>query len=104
MAAAERIDRGYLGLILQLTLLAPDIVEAILHGRQPCALTLPWLLCWSRCRACGISSGQASLAVPARLQRAVRRYGSASVQGARRRLLVRGVGKRGALPGPVHRR
>ena len=35
MAAAERIDRGYLGRILQPTLLAPDIVEAILDGRQP---------------------------------------------------------------------
>lgn len=32
MAAAERIDRGYLGRLLQLTLLAPDIVEAILDG------------------------------------------------------------------------
>ena len=30
MAAAERIDRGYLGRLLQLTLLAPDIVETIL--------------------------------------------------------------------------
>jgi hypothetical protein len=28
MAAAERIDRGYLGRILEPTLLAPDIVEA----------------------------------------------------------------------------
>ena len=35
MAAAERIDRGYLGRIVQLTLLAPDIVDAILDGRQP---------------------------------------------------------------------
>lgn len=34
MAAAERIDRGYLGRVLQLTLLAPDIVEAILDGRH----------------------------------------------------------------------
>jgi hypothetical protein len=32
MAAAERIDRGYVGRLLQLTLLAPDIVEAILDG------------------------------------------------------------------------
>lgn len=32
MAEAERIDRGYLGRLLQLTLLAPDIVEAILDG------------------------------------------------------------------------
>ena len=32
MAAAERIERGYLGSLLRLTLLAPDIVEAILDG------------------------------------------------------------------------
>ncbi|WP_246420359.1 hypothetical protein [Neoroseomonas alkaliterrae] len=44
MATAERIDRGYLGRILQLTLLAPDIVEAILDGRQPDGLTLPVFL------------------------------------------------------------
>ena len=35
MAAAEQIERGYLGRLLRLTLLAPDIVEAILDGRQP---------------------------------------------------------------------
>ena len=35
MAAAERIDRGYLGRVLRLTLLAPDIVEAVLDGRWP---------------------------------------------------------------------
>jgi hypothetical protein len=34
MAAAEKLDRGYLGRLLQLTLLAPDIVEAVLDGRQ----------------------------------------------------------------------
>ncbi len=44
MAAAERIDRGYLGRILQLTLLAPDIVEAILDGKQPLDLGLLGLL------------------------------------------------------------
>lgn len=44
MASAERIDRGYLGRLLQLTLLAPDIVEAILDGRQPADLGLPALL------------------------------------------------------------
>jgi hypothetical protein len=32
MAAAEKIDRGYLGRLLQLTLLAPSIIEAILDG------------------------------------------------------------------------
>jgi hypothetical protein len=41
MAAAVEIDRGYLGRILQLTLLAPDIVGAILDGRQPAELGLP---------------------------------------------------------------
>ena len=44
MATAERIDRGYLGRLLQLTLLAPDIVEAILHGRQPREFSLPALI------------------------------------------------------------
>ena len=44
LAAAEKIDRSYLGKTLRLTLLAPDIVEAILDGRQPCALALPALL------------------------------------------------------------
>ena len=44
MAAAEKLDRGYLGRILQLTLLAPDIVEAILDGRQPLELGLPALM------------------------------------------------------------
>ena len=39
MAAAERIERGYLGSLLRLTLLAPDIVSAILDGRQPDGLT-----------------------------------------------------------------
>lgn len=43
MAAAEKIDRGYLGRLLQLTLLAPHIVEAILDGRLPSAIGLPAL-------------------------------------------------------------
>jgi hypothetical protein len=34
IAAAERIERGYLGSLLRLTLLAPDIVEAVLDGRR----------------------------------------------------------------------
>jgi hypothetical protein len=64
MAASERIDRGYLGRILLLTLLAPDIVEAILDGRQPLDLTLPKLmkpfpLEWERQRAAwGLRSAQ----------------------------------------------
>ena len=44
MAAAERVERGYLGTLMRLTLLAPDLVEAILNGRQPEALGLQRLL------------------------------------------------------------
>lgn len=44
MAAAEKQDRIYLGRLLQLTLLAPDIVEAIVEGRQPAGVTLPSLM------------------------------------------------------------
>jgi hypothetical protein len=43
MAAAERIDRGYLGTLLRLTLLAPDLLEASLDGRKPDGLALPGL-------------------------------------------------------------
>ncbi len=44
MAAGEGIERGYLGHLLRLTLLAPDIVQAILDGRAPGGLTLPRLM------------------------------------------------------------
>jgi hypothetical protein len=44
VAAAERIERGYLGTLLCLTLLAPDIVEAVLDGQQPERMDLPRLL------------------------------------------------------------
>ena len=44
MAKAERIGRGYLGSLLRLTLLAPDLVEAILDGRQPDDVSLLRLL------------------------------------------------------------
>jgi len=44
MAKAEKIERGYLGSLLRLTLLAPDIVEVILDGRQPEELGLPRLM------------------------------------------------------------
>ncbi len=43
MAAAEKIDRGYLGRLLQLTLLAPSVVEMIISGRQRDNITLPRL-------------------------------------------------------------
>ncbi|GGG50652.1 hypothetical protein GCM10010964_42370 [Caldovatus sediminis] len=44
MAEGERIERGYLGCLLRLTLLAPDLVEAILDGRQPEGAALAPLL------------------------------------------------------------
>jgi hypothetical protein len=44
IAAAEKINEAYVGRILRLTLLAPDIVESILGGRQPAELPLQDLL------------------------------------------------------------
>jgi len=35
IASREKIDPSYVGDVLRLTLLAPDIVEMILDGRQP---------------------------------------------------------------------
>jgi hypothetical protein len=40
IAEAEKIDRAYVSRLLDLTLLAPDIQEAILKGRQPKGLQL----------------------------------------------------------------
>lgn len=40
LAAREKTDPSYLTRTLRLTLLAPDLVEAILDGRQPEHLTL----------------------------------------------------------------
>jgi hypothetical protein len=42
--AAERIERGFLGTLLQLTLLAPDLVGAIANGQAPSHPALPLLL------------------------------------------------------------
>lgn len=44
LAEAERINSSYVSRVLRLTLLAPDIIEAILDGRQPDRLTLPVLM------------------------------------------------------------
>ena len=40
LAEAEGVTRSFVNRLLRLTLLAPDIVEAILDGRQPKALQL----------------------------------------------------------------
>ena len=44
LAAAERINPSYLCRVLRLTLLAPEIVEAILNGTQPDEITLNRLM------------------------------------------------------------
>jgi hypothetical protein len=44
LAAAEKINSSYVSRVLRLTLLAPDIVEAILDGRHPEGMTLPRLM------------------------------------------------------------
>ena len=44
IAAAEKINETYVGRVLRLTLLAPEIVETILHGRQQAGLQLEHLM------------------------------------------------------------
>ena len=44
LAAAEKINETYVGRVLRLTLLSPEIVEAILNGRHPVGLTLSVLM------------------------------------------------------------
>ena len=55
LAAAEKINASYVSRILRLTLLAPEIVEAILDGRQAPEVTLrgvmkPFPVEWERQR------------------------------------------------------
>jgi hypothetical protein len=44
LARAEKVNASYLSRILRLTLIAPEIIEAILSGRQPSTLQLDDLL------------------------------------------------------------
>ena len=77
LAEALGIDRSYVGRILRLTLLAPDIIEAILRGDEPSGLSLARLtkeipMLWVEQRALFITKessqckdrGQAKLAAP----------------------------------------
>ena len=53
IANAENINPSYVSRVLRMTLLAPDIVEAILAGRQPEGLTMtramqPFSIEWAR--------------------------------------------------------
>ncbi len=55
IAAKEKINSSYVGRLLRMTLLAPDIVEAILNGRQTMAITLavlmqPFAVAWQEQR------------------------------------------------------
>ena len=44
IAIREKINKSYVSRVLRLTLLAPQIVEAILDGRQAAEMTLPRLM------------------------------------------------------------
>lgn len=44
IAGAEKINETYVGRLLRLTLLAPDIVEVIVDRRQPLQMTIAALL------------------------------------------------------------
>lgn len=44
VAQAEKLDRSFVSHVLHLTLLAPDLVEAILDGKQPATLQLQPLM------------------------------------------------------------
>jgi hypothetical protein len=44
IASAENINASYISRVLRLTLLAPDIVEAIMDGRQGSEITLAALM------------------------------------------------------------
>ena len=52
IAAVEKINSSYVSRVLRMTLLAPDVVEAILDGRQPAEVTLaalmqPFAVAWA---------------------------------------------------------
>jgi hypothetical protein len=44
IAAAEKINETYIGRVLRLTLLAPDIIEAIVNGRQAAGVQMERLM------------------------------------------------------------
>ncbi len=66
MAEAEKINLPYLSRVLRLALLAPDLVEAILDGRQGAEVTLallmePFPLEWARQRLTFRQAGGAQI-------------------------------------------
>ncbi len=65
LSKAERIDRAYLGKMLPLKMLAPDIVETFLHGQQLADLDAEVETCAvkSREQRCGMRDAQGFLTV-----------------------------------------
>jgi hypothetical protein len=65
LARSEKINMSYLSRILRLTLLAPDIVEAVLDGRQSATLQLesmkPFPLEWEVQRKLFLTGGDQRL-------------------------------------------
>ena len=62
IAAAEKINSSYVSRILRLTLLAPNIVEALLDGQQPTEMTLaelmrPFPIAWHQQTQVGFRRG-----------------------------------------------
>lgn len=60
IAAKEKIDRSYVSRLMRMTLLAPDIVEMVLAGKQPRGINLQMLKrpipdCWQEQRAMFLS-------------------------------------------------
>ena len=70
IAEAETLDRSYVGTVLRLTLLAPDLVQGLMDGKQPPDRTLPrllepWPVEWEGQRAEFMAAAAANSAGPA---------------------------------------
>ncbi len=89
LAAAEKINSSYVSRVLRLTLLAPDIVEAILDGRQPEGMTLPGL---TKPFAVEWGSQQGSGRAPARLIPSLQQTRMLDRNGAPYRVCHSGIG------------
>lgn len=59
MAATEKLDRGYMGRLLQLTLLAPNLIEdVLLNGRGGVRCSWSFRVSWSHFPRHGSSNGR----------------------------------------------